>query len=111
MLGHPDAPVAPLLGVHRHVPGVVERAARVGLLGDTNEVEDGQWYHALVLARLWMTSVRRTAGSTTYGLPRNGPAAPECRRRIRARTFNGAVPEPHECAKRDRKSTRLNSSH
>src|SRR3546814_15425521 len=60
MLGHPDAPVAPLLGVHRHVPGVVERAARVGLLGDTNEVEDGQWYHALVLARLWMTSVRRT---------------------------------------------------
>src|SRR3546814_19645457 len=68
MLGHPDAPVAPLLGVHRHVPGVVERAARVGLLGDTNEVEDGQWYHALVLARLWMTSVRRTAGSTTYGL-------------------------------------------
>src|SRR3546814_8530681 len=75
MLGHPDAPVAPLLGVHRHVPGVVERAARVGLLGDTNEVEDGQWYNAMVLARLWMTSVRRTAGSTTYGMPRNGQAA------------------------------------
>jgi hypothetical protein len=40
VLGHPDAAVAPGLRVAGEVAGVVERAARVGALGDADEVED-----------------------------------------------------------------------
>ena len=52
MLGHPDAPVAPALGVGREVARVVQSGRLVGLLGDANELEQGQRRH------------RRLAGNT-----------------------------------------------
>ena len=41
MLRHPDAAIAPSLGVGGEIAGVVERAAGVGLLGDADKFEDG----------------------------------------------------------------------
>src|SRR6202020_1027290 len=41
MLGDPDALIAPFLGVSGEVASVVERAPRVGVLGDANKFENG----------------------------------------------------------------------
>jgi hypothetical protein len=41
MLGHPDALIAPFLGVSGEVASVVERAPGVGVLRDANEFENG----------------------------------------------------------------------
>jgi hypothetical protein len=41
MLRHPDAAIAPVLGVDCEIPGIVERAARIGIFSDANEFEDG----------------------------------------------------------------------
>ena len=41
MLGDPDAPIAPLLGVGGEVAGIAERAAGVSLLRDANKLENG----------------------------------------------------------------------
>ena len=45
MLRHPDAAIAPGLGMNRDIAGVVERAARIGVFGDADEIEDGQCRH------------------------------------------------------------------
>ena len=45
MLGHPDAAIAPVLGMGGEIAGVVERAARIGLFGDADEIEDRQCSH------------------------------------------------------------------
>ena len=45
MLGHPEAAIAPALGVGCEIAGVVERAARIGRLGDADEIENGQGRH------------------------------------------------------------------
>ena len=45
MLGHPEAAIAPALGVGREVAGVVERAARIGRFGDADEIENRQGCH------------------------------------------------------------------
>ena len=42
MLRHPNAAIAPSLGMDRNIPSVVERAARIGLFGDADEIEDRQ---------------------------------------------------------------------
>jgi hypothetical protein len=41
MLRHPDAAIAPSLGVGGEIAGVDERGASVGALGDADELEDG----------------------------------------------------------------------
>ena len=48
MLRHPDAPIAPFLGVSGEVASVVERAARIGLLRDANKFENGQGRHEML---------------------------------------------------------------
>ena len=45
MLRHPNAAVAPGLGVNCDITRVVERAPRVGILGDADQIEDGQCCH------------------------------------------------------------------
>ena len=45
MLRHPDAAIAPGLGMDRDIAGVVERAARIGVFGDADEIENGQCRH------------------------------------------------------------------
>jgi hypothetical protein len=40
MLRHPDAAIAPVLGVDCEIPGIVERAARIGIFGDADKLED-----------------------------------------------------------------------
>jgi hypothetical protein len=40
MLCHPDAAIAPSLGMGRKISGIVECAARIGLFGDTDEIQD-----------------------------------------------------------------------
>ena len=42
VLGHPDAAIAPALGVDGDISSVHERAARVDLLRDANQFEDGE---------------------------------------------------------------------
>jgi hypothetical protein len=42
MLRHPDAAIAPGLGMNRNIAGVVERAASIGFFGDADEIEDRQ---------------------------------------------------------------------
>ena len=51
VLGHPEAAIAPALGVGGEIAGVVERAARIGLFGDADEIEDGQRCHWGVLSQ------------------------------------------------------------
>ena len=41
MLRHPDAAVAPFLGVSREIASIVERAARIGVLRDAHKFENG----------------------------------------------------------------------
>ena len=41
MLCHPNAAIAPGLGMDREITGVVERATRIGGFGDADEIEDG----------------------------------------------------------------------
>ena len=38
MLRHPDAAIAPSLGMNRNIAGVVERAACIGFFGDADEI-------------------------------------------------------------------------
>jgi hypothetical protein len=45
MLRHPDTLITQFLGVSGEVASVVERAARIGLLRDANELENGQGGH------------------------------------------------------------------
>ena len=45
MLGHPDAAITPFLGMGREIAGIVERAARIGVFGDADEIEDGKCRH------------------------------------------------------------------
>ena len=45
MLRHPDAAIAPGLGMDRNIAGVVERAARIGFFGDADEIENRQCGH------------------------------------------------------------------
>jgi hypothetical protein len=45
MLCHPNAAIAPGLGMDREIPGVVERATRIGGFGDADEIEDRQRRH------------------------------------------------------------------
>jgi hypothetical protein len=45
MLRHPNAAIAPSLGMDRNITGVVERAARIGAFGDADEIEDRQCRH------------------------------------------------------------------
>jgi hypothetical protein len=40
MLRYPNAAIPPGLGMDRDVTGVVERAARVGVFSDGDEIED-----------------------------------------------------------------------
>jgi hypothetical protein len=40
MLRHPDAAIAPVLGVDCEIPGIVERAARIGIFSDADELEE-----------------------------------------------------------------------
>ena len=51
MLRHPDAAIAPLLGMGGEVARVVERGAGVGAFGDAGEVEDGQGRHCRLRGR------------------------------------------------------------
>jgi hypothetical protein len=45
VLRHPDAAIAPSLGMNRNIAGVVERAARIGVFGDADEIENRQCRH------------------------------------------------------------------
>ena len=45
VLGEPEAPVAPALGVLRQVERVAQRARRVAVGGDRREIEDGHGDH------------------------------------------------------------------
>ena len=45
MLRHPDAAIAPVLGMDREIAGIVERAARIGIFGDADKIEDGKCRH------------------------------------------------------------------
>jgi hypothetical protein len=45
MLGHPETPIAELLGMARKVGGVMKRDTCIASLGDRSEVEDGQGDH------------------------------------------------------------------
>src|SRR5258708_30653178 len=45
MLRHPDAAIAPSLGMSREIARIVERAARIGIVGDADEIEDGKGRH------------------------------------------------------------------
>ena len=45
VLGHPDPPVSPALGMHSDIARMIERATRVGLFGDPDEIEDGEGCH------------------------------------------------------------------
>jgi len=40
MLRYPNAAIAPSLGMNRNIAGVVECAARVGVFGDADEIEN-----------------------------------------------------------------------
>jgi hypothetical protein len=41
MLSHPDATIAPFLGVSREIASIVESASGIGALGDADKFEDG----------------------------------------------------------------------
>jgi len=45
MLRHPDAAITPFLGMGREITGIVERAARIGIFGDADKIEDGKCRH------------------------------------------------------------------
>ncbi len=45
MLRHPDAAIAPSLGMSREIARIVERAARIGIFGDADKIEDGKCRH------------------------------------------------------------------
>ena len=47
VFGHPNPAIAPGLGVDRDIPGVVERAPRIGVFGDADEIEDRQCCHEI----------------------------------------------------------------
>jgi hypothetical protein len=49
MLRHPDAAIAPSLGMNRNIAGVVERAACIGFFGDADEIENRQCRHENLL--------------------------------------------------------------
>jgi hypothetical protein len=40
MLGHPEAPLAPALGVPGEIAGMKQRLARIAALDDRREIED-----------------------------------------------------------------------
>src|SRR5580700_5364609 len=48
MLRHPDAPIAPFLGVGGDIASILERAAGVGVLRDANKFENGQGRHGML---------------------------------------------------------------
>ena len=81
MLRHPDAPIAPFLGVGGEVASVVERAAGVGFLGDANKLENGQGRHA-------MLADGRIRGERSSGRTACSGASLEVRRQ--AHVLNGA---------------------
>jgi hypothetical protein len=45
MLRDPDSAITPFLGTDREITGIVESAARIGIFGDTDEIEDGKCRH------------------------------------------------------------------
>src|SRR3546814_13246310 len=45
MLGHPQAAIAPGLGMGSEVARIVEGAAGIGLFGDAGKLEDRQYRH------------------------------------------------------------------
>jgi transposase len=45
MLRHPGAAIAPSLGKGREITGIVERAARIGVLNNSDEIEDRRCRH------------------------------------------------------------------
>ena len=45
MLRHPDAAIAPGFGMNRNIAGVVQGAARIGVFGNADKIEDGQCRH------------------------------------------------------------------
>jgi hypothetical protein len=49
MLGHPDAPIAPCLGMGRKIARILKRHARIGLLSDAGKLKDGERGHGLFL--------------------------------------------------------------
>src|SRR5690606_13643878 len=63
VLGDPDAPIAPALGVPREVARVVERAARVGLLRDARELEYRERNHGRSISVNAAASARSSAVS------------------------------------------------
>ena len=77
MLGHPDAPIAPALGMSRKIAGIVECAARIGVFGDADEIEDGKWRHRVLQESLRRRELRaggyvRRRGYRTRAPPRCG---------------------------------------
>src|SRR5690606_30623531 len=45
VLGHPEAAIAPVLCVPGELARIVERSARIGVLGDADQIEYGKRYH------------------------------------------------------------------
>jgi hypothetical protein len=45
VLRHPDAAITPGFSMNSNIAGVVEGAARIGVFGNADEIEDGQCRH------------------------------------------------------------------
>src|SRR5690606_16874299 len=63
MLGQPEAPVAPALGMLREIEAVAEGLGGVAALGDRGEVENGEdWHRAYMGRQSGKTRRRQRAG-------------------------------------------------
>ena len=91
VLRDPYPPVAPILRLGRKVAGVVERPARVDLLGYTGELEDRQWRHRVV------PEPRNAGASATVGISRRRKK-PSFARLQRMRSHMGSSRSPRKAA-------------